>query len=378
MGNFTSQTYFSLVVGPIIFVVLLVPALVVQYRKFGRLSLIRLATTAAACVYAVALVAFTMFPLPTIAQACRGGRTGAILQPYPFHFLVDLQQAAARGSWTSALTGPVMLQVGLNVFLFLPLGLFLRRWMGRGLVTSVLIGFAVSLAIESTQFTGIWGAYPCGYRVADADDLLANTLGAWLGAVLAPRVLGWVPRPADLEHLAPPPVSVLRRWLGMWADLVLAWAVSFGCTLAYVLVKALFSDHAERVNSQVPQPVTIIAAAVGLAVVFWLPALRGTGASLGQRLLRIAPVWSDGRGATLGRRLGRTAVMGGALTVLDLGVPLLRLTDLPVVPGMIALVANLWLVLGFFWVLAGDHRGLSGRLSGARMVDVRTVQRTER
>jgi glycopeptide antibiotics resistance protein len=43
----------------------------------------------------------------------------------------------------------------------------------------------ISLLIEATQGTALWGAVPCRYRVADVDDLILNVFGTWLGILVA-------------------------------------------------------------------------------------------------------------------------------------------------------------------------------------------------
>lgn len=50
---------------------------------------------------------------------------------------------------------------------------------------AALLGFGLSLTVELTQLTGIWGLYPCAYRKFDVDDLLLNTLGVTLGFIAA-------------------------------------------------------------------------------------------------------------------------------------------------------------------------------------------------
>ena len=106
-------------------------------------------------------------------------------------FADDIRRAAERGGYaglgtpSELLTNQAFLQVVLNVVLFLPFGVFVRLITHRGVLVATVLGFAVSLLIEVTQLTGVWGVYPCAYRLFDVDDLLTNTLGAFLGAVLS-------------------------------------------------------------------------------------------------------------------------------------------------------------------------------------------------
>lgn len=73
-----------------------------------------------------------------------------------------------------------------NVALFIPFGFLLvtiiaERWR-IPIVFSTLLGFFVSVGIETAQYV-----YAIGYT--DVDDVVCNTVGAFLGACFA-RVLG--------------------------------------------------------------------------------------------------------------------------------------------------------------------------------------------
>jgi glycopeptide antibiotics resistance protein len=166
-------------VGILIAVALFVPFVYANYRRRGHLTLLRTLLWTAFLIYAMALWTYTLLPLPDPAQIrC------APAQLTPFQFLADIRTFDTSGP-RALLHNPAVLQVAFNILLFLPLGILLRWLWGRGIIWSTVLGFAVSLCIETTQLTGLWGLYPCAYRLFDVDDLMANTAGALLGGVLA-------------------------------------------------------------------------------------------------------------------------------------------------------------------------------------------------
>lgn len=79
-----------------------------------------------------------------------------------------------------------------NIAMFVPIGLFFlllvgrRRWW-----VAVILGVLVTVIIESVQ-------YFLPSRVSDPRDLLSNSLGAFIGVILA-LVVTWRPRAARLR-----------------------------------------------------------------------------------------------------------------------------------------------------------------------------------
>ncbi len=67
-------------------------------------------------------------------------------------------------------------EVLLNLFAFIPLGLFLKL-LKLKFKTTVLLGFGYSLALELLQLA-------FGIGITDITDLITNTLGAVIGALL--------------------------------------------------------------------------------------------------------------------------------------------------------------------------------------------------
>lgn len=369
MSDYPTLAALGITVGTGCFLAILVPLLIAQYWRYGRLSPTRLLGTAAASVYLCSLIAFTLFPLPMVAEAC-GLRTGPILQAIPFGFVADIAEEAAKTSLPSALTSFVTVQAALNVVLFVPFGILARGMTHRGIALTTAAGFGLSLLVEATQYTGVWGLYPCGFRVADVDDLMTNTAGALIGALLAPLVVGWI-RPAAALRTAPPPaVSAPRRLLGMALDWFAFTTVAVIATVVLMGMKVLLPGQdttSATASTGIEHGLAALAATV---LVLAVPALVGSGASIGQRMVGIAPVWAGGC-APLSRRLLRAGTVGGVYAAGRV-VPAL-LDGWPLLPGMIPALSTLVVLVAVISALVGDHRGLSGWVSGARMVDRRVL-----
>lgn len=375
MAGWTWQAWFGLIGGGVLFAAVLVPILLVQVRRYGALSFRRLLGAAAVSVYAVALVAYTLLPIPEVRANCGAGGGG--LELVPGHSIGDILRETEGLSLLRTLTSRATLQVILNVALFVPFGIIARRYWNRGPVVSILLGAALSLAIETTQFTGVWGLFECSYRVADVDDLIANTVGAAIGVLIAPVVLGWMPSAKTLraERGKPRPVTVWRRWFGMILDAV---AVQIAVTLVSLVVlvpKLVVSGGAEP---GVPENLTELAViGVGAAIlVIVLPAVTSSGASIGQRLVWLSPAWPEGR-RPLGRRLARAGVIGlpytAATTLGQLPEPVSDAVQ--TVSGLVGLVGLISVVVVAIAVISvpftRERRGISLLLAGGELRDSR-------
>lgn len=339
---------------------MLVPVLVVQYRLFGRLSPRRVHAVSAVCVYGVALVAYTFLPLPDSTANCTTSG-GTRLQLVPFQFVRDIMRETAGLGVVGTLTSGVTLQVVFNVALFVPFGLLVRRFGGRSWVTTTLLGLLASLVIDVTQGTAIWGLFDCAYRVADVDDLLANTLGALVGALLAPRFLAWLPMPDQLasRRLQPTRVTRVRRWTGMVVDLVICAVVSGVVAFGGRVLAQLLDLSREAVLGGLAAAVPALLAGF---VTFVLPTLTGSGPSIGQRLVWLRPTWSTS--GSFVRRL----LLGAAGIAWALSIALGAVID---PEGPVQVVALLLSVPALLSPVSVFCTRRSRGLSGAELVDAR-------
>ncbi len=359
--------YVGIVAGLALFLVCLLPILVLQYRRYGGIDSRRLLGACGLSIYAVALVAYTLLPAPTRSAAwCLANDGGPGWQARPFSTFQDARDATRGLGLRATVLSRAWLQIVFNVVLFVPLGVWCRRFFDRGLLTATGIGLAVSLFIESTQATGNWGLWPCPYRFASVDDVITNVAGAFVGASVAWLVLFWMPRSSRLERarLNPRRVTVFRRWLGMVLDALIV-ATGGIATAMSVRIVMIATGHQPPVTPMTAE--AVLAYGLPVALLVFLPALVGQGASLGQRLVWLAPRWRVP--ATLWRRLLRAVVSPGMVMALALATAIgpyrLRPTATVAVWTIVAVSILATLV-------TEGHRGMSGVIAGADVVDSRS------
>lgn len=331
--------------GIVVGVALFIPFVAVSYRRRGRLSVGRMLLWAAALVYFWAIWTYTLLPLPDpSAMRCAGVNLDV------WAFVGDIRTGLLTPG--NPLTHPAILQLALNVLLFVPLGFFLRVLGGRGILTAVLVGLGTSLLIETTQVTGVWGVYPCAYRVFDVDDLLTNTVGAAVGSLIAlavPRPLRGMPRAADAD--VPRPVTRRRRLLAMLCD-ALGMGIVQG-TVAVAVQLVLIGTGSPRGDGDL---VSVVAALTGAAV--WLVVVGSTGGSVGDLVVRLRYA-----GGPLPEPLARLLRYVAGVS----GYVLLGL-----LPGSWAALAPLFAVVAVATALfTRSGRGLPGLVTGRRLDDAR-------
>ncbi|UAL30427.1 VanZ family protein [Nocardioides rotundus] len=355
-----AQVFGSILVGLVVSAVLFLPLLVWQYRRYGRFDALRMLWTTAGFIYATAIVAFTVFPLPEFTPGyCAAHATEPLFDPLRFpRELIDLIQTqgamAVASDW-------LVWEFTLNMVLFIPFGLIVRRvfeW-PRGVVLAAALG--TSVLIELTQLTGNWGLAPCPYRFADTTDLVTNTTGAVIGMGLekiTPRLLSTKSHLLARRDRARP-VTRGRRLLGMLLD---AWYLVLAAVLGGTIASTIYAiTQGGPGQALTPaqllelQQAIFLGAWLAAMVIVVVPALIGTGASLGQRTVYLAPVPKHG---SRSRLLVRALVVQGAIpTGLFLGFPTALLSPLLALAAIVSVSIT--------------PGGLSGVVSGCGWRDAR-------
>ncbi|MCF8589198.1 VanZ family protein [Gordonia liuliyuniae] len=347
MGNEVFSGALAIGSGAVIGLLLFVPFVAVSYRRRGGLTVGRSLLWVAALIYFCAIWTYTLFPLPDPDHlVCVGMNTDV------WQAVRDVQGARDRGH---PFTDPATLQLALNVLLFVPFGAFVRVLGGRGLPTALLTGAGVSLFIETTQLTGMWGIYDCAYRVFDVDDVITNTVGALVGSVAAlvvPRRMRGVGRQPGSELARP--VTKPRRLVGAGCDVLAATLLSGTVSIAVQLWLQYVSDDRAAVLSG------SLASVVGAVVpaVVWFVVIVWTGRSVGDLCVEL-----EYRGGPLPTVLVRVMrFVGGIGTYFALTL----------LPAPYSAVAWVFVGVAVLTMLFTSHgRGLPALVSGSRLVDTR-------
>lgn len=306
-------------------------------------------------MYFLAIWTYTLLPLPDPDSIrCAGVNLDV------FALVDDIRGAVARPGIT--LTDPAVLQLLLNVLLFVPLGFFLRVLGNRGILVALMVGFALSAFIETTQLTGVWGLYPCAYRVFDVDDLLTNTTGAVLGSLLSlivPRRLRGMARTADADD--PDPVTRGRRLISMVCDLLAAALTSlFAGVVTQLFLEFVVGDHDAVLDGDISS-----LASGSLPLAIWLIVALTTGRTVGDHAVQLR--YERARGTKMPEWLARPLRFAGGIGgYLALGL----------LPEPWNALAAPFAIASLILVFTTDRaRGLPGLVSGQHLHDARDETR---
>ena len=263
-----------------------IPLLSKVYRKYGHLPFLPLVLAIGTGLYACGLVAFTLFPLPDVGPGfCEDRAIYEYWQPVPLTSIGEAVQVVLADP-VGGLKSSVFLQVAFNVLLFIPLGFLLAFWARRRLWVAAVSGFGLSLLIEVTQGTALFGVYPCPYRTAEVDDIILNTTGAVVGWLIGAGVSKiWPYRDAERTADVDPP-SRFRRGLSVGADALgfMGATITAQLTLGLVLTGPL--GLSRETDSEVLGFVPFVVIVVFFVVV---PMLRADRATPGQAAVLISP-----------------------------------------------------------------------------------------
>lgn len=271
----------AILVFPFLALVITIPFLVRQYRKYGALTGWQAFVLYTFVFYLLTACFLVILPLPPRHLVALYTSAHYNLDPFMFvREFVDktVLQWQVPHTYLPALKQAAFVQPTFNVILTIPFGAYLRYYFGRRFPQVLALSFALTLFFETTQLSGLYGIYPRPYRLFDVDDLMLNTLGGVIGYGLAPFLTQLFPTSWQMMAAAFAKgrrVSFSRRFVAFVVD----W-------LCLALVTAVVSLLSRRLPYDITSTPVVWYSLEMLGYFVLLPVLWH-GTTLGKRLVKI-------------------------------------------------------------------------------------------
>ena len=300
MSVYTNNIIFGVLSFPFIALIITLPYLLYQYRKFGSVPWFRTFVVYSFIFYLLCAYYMVILPLPLDRSAFVP--YAATPQIVPFSFIGEIAGSTHFSlthplTWLQTLRNPFVYQALFNVVLTVPFGMYLRYYFRCSWLQTFLLGFAFTLFFEVSQITGLFGLYEHPYRLFDVDDLILNTLGAMVGFWLVGPVMRALPdirlvneeaREAGLR------AGALKRSLSFLIDVALTLVLAGG--LAKIIATfGLLSSLGTSPSTLGGVKVFIFT--LSCLVFFVVVPTLTRGQTLGQKWLKLCIVMSDIRPA---------------------------------------------------------------------------------
>ena len=183
--------YIALQIGPFVALIFSLPYTVYGYVRTKSVDVWKCTYLYIFCLYFLCAYFVTWLPLPTAETFAKLKPMSEFIQLVPFQSFLDIERKTLMRDLAIIL---------FNVAMTMPLGYFLREFFHVSMKKTIVIGLLTSILYELTQLTGLFFIYPRAYRIFDIDDLIINTLGAYLGYVAAPLISGLLPKVSDTKN----------------------------------------------------------------------------------------------------------------------------------------------------------------------------------
>ena len=160
MSQYIEPVKSALVLFPFVALAFTLPYMLMQYRRYGAILLIRTAVVYSFVLYLMCAYFLVILPLPDVKTVDE--LTSAWVQLVPLREVAELFKNAdvtltEPATWYRLLWNRDAFQIAANVALFVPLGIYLRYYFGCSRKKTLLLSFLLSLFFELTQLSGLYG-----------------------------------------------------------------------------------------------------------------------------------------------------------------------------------------------------------------------------
>lgn len=142
--------------------VILVPYLIYHYSKYGSLSFFRTIVIYSLLFYLITAYFLVMLPLKPRSVVTL--MKGPVFDLRFLGFIKDLRglgllDVQSKSDIVLLITNDRFIEPLFNIFLLIPLGVYLRYYFKRSWYEVIVLGFLCSLVFELSQLSGLFGFY---------------------------------------------------------------------------------------------------------------------------------------------------------------------------------------------------------------------------
>lgn len=292
---------------PFLALLIALPFLIWQYRRYGGLSTWRGITIYSFVFYLLCAYFLIILPLPKIADVAKLTTQRYNLVPFTAwreFWLTTVFKPRDPGTWSRAIRQPGFIQPVFNVVLTIPFGVYLRYYFKQSFPKIILWGFGLSLFFELTQLSGLYGIYPRPYRLFDVDDLILNTTGALIGAVITPLLVMAFPSREEMDAK-----SIAKGRRVTFTRRLVAWLIDF--VICQPLISGLFAGLFALLGWQWASKNHILLYSLSCLLIFLVVPAWKHGETLGKKIVKIEIVAADQQPVKFGWLLLRQLLLYG-------------------------------------------------------------------
>ena len=224
--NYISVIKTSFYFFPIIALIITIPFIIRNYRRYGSVHKLRTIIVYSFILYLLTIYFLVIMPLPSIEEVAQ--LTTPKINLIPFSFITDFIKETPLiitepNTYLLALKDSSFYVVIFNIIMTIPFGMYLRYYYKCSLKKTIFLSFLLSLFFEITQLTGLYFIYPRSYRLFDIDDLILNTLGGLLGYFIMGKINKYLPTREKIDqesYTNGEIVSPLRRLMIAIIDII--------------------------------------------------------------------------------------------------------------------------------------------------------------
>lgn len=173
---------------PIVSIIFLIIYVIIKNKTKSRVSLKKAILIYTFICYLIIVYFLVILPLPSINAV--KNYTSEYVQLKPFYALTYLNEnqyfnISNLSALIKLVKNAYFYQFIYNIVLTIPFSIYLKKIFSCNFFEIIIYTFLLSLFLEITQLSGLYGLYPRPYRIFDVDDLITNTLGGIIGYIIA-------------------------------------------------------------------------------------------------------------------------------------------------------------------------------------------------